>query len=69
MPKALGVLMQIAGACYLLNSFALVLSPALASRLFPIVLLPALVAELSLAIWLLLKGVVLLPDRDPLTRG
>ena len=28
-----------------------------------------LAVTLSLAIWLLLKGVVLLPDREPLTRG
>jgi hypothetical protein len=57
LPKSLGVLMQIAGACYLTNSFALVLYPPLASRLFPAVLLPPFVAEASLALWLLLKGV------------
>jgi hypothetical protein len=57
LPKALGVLMQLAGVCYLTNSFALVLYPPLASRLFPAVLLPPLVAEVSMALWLLLKGV------------
>jgi Domain of unknown function (DUF4386) len=56
-PKAIGVLMQIAGASYLTNSFALVLSPALANRLFPAVLLPAFVGEASLCLWLLVKGV------------
>jgi hypothetical protein len=57
LPKILGILMPIAGVCYLLNSFALILSPPLADRLFPAILLPAFIAELSLALWLLVKGV------------
>jgi hypothetical protein len=57
MPRSIGVLMEIAGVCYVINSFALLLSPALSSRLFPAILMPALVAELSLALWLLVKGV------------
>ena len=56
-PRLIGVLMQIAGACYVVNSFALLLSPPLASRLFPAILIPSLIAELSLALWLLVKGV------------
>jgi len=57
LPGVLGVLMQIAGASYLVNSFALILAPAVASRLFPAIMLPPFVAELSMALWLLLKGV------------
>ena len=57
LPAALGVMMQIAGVCYVVNSFALVLYPPLGTRLFPFILLPPFVAELSLALWLLLKGV------------
>jgi hypothetical protein len=57
MPTVIGVLMQIAGVCYVINSFALILSPPLSSRLFPAILLPAFVAELSFALWLLIKGV------------
>ena len=57
MPRLVGVLMQIAGLCYVINSFALLLSPPLSSRLFPAILLPSLIAELSLALWLLVKGV------------
>ena len=57
LPKAVGVLMQIAGVCYLINSFAVILSPPLAHALFPAILLPALVGELSLCLWLLVKGV------------
>jgi hypothetical protein len=57
LPKVIGVLMQIAGLCYLTNSFAHILSPPLADFLFPAVLLPALVGETSLCLWLLVKGV------------
>jgi hypothetical protein len=57
LPRAIGVLMQIAGLCYLTNSFALILAPAFADRLFPVILLPAFVGEASLCLWLLVKGV------------
>lgn len=57
LPKAIGILMQLAGACYIVNTFALVLSPALGRRLFPAIMLPPFAAELSLAVWLLVKGV------------
>ena len=54
LPRALGVLMLAAGAAYLANSFALLLTPALASI---VLLVPAFVAELSLALWLFVRGV------------
>jgi hypothetical protein len=57
LPRALGVLMQIAGLSYLTNSFALLLAPGLAARLFPGILVPSFIAELSLCLWLLVKGV------------
>ena len=56
-PKALGVLMAIAGACCLTNSAALILSPRLISILFPSILVPAFIGELSFAVWLTEKGV------------
>jgi uncharacterized protein DUF4386 len=56
-PKPIGFLMQIAGLSYLTNSFALVLAPTLANRLFAVILLPAFVGEASLCLWLLVKGV------------
>ncbi len=56
-PKAVGVLMHIAGLCYLTNSFALILAPGLAAQIFPAILLPAFVGETSLCLWLLVKGV------------
>jgi hypothetical protein len=57
LPKFLGMLMPIAGVCYLINSFALILAPKLADAMFPAILLPCLIAELSLCLWLLIKGV------------
>jgi hypothetical protein len=56
-PKTLGILQTIAGVCYLVNSFALLLAPAVADKMFPAILLPAFIGELSTAVWLLLKGV------------
>jgi Domain of unknown function (DUF4386) len=56
-PRLIGLLMVLAGACYAVNTLALVLSPALAERLVPAILLPPFVGELSLALWLLVKGV------------
>lgn len=53
-PKAIGVLMAIAGICYLFNSFALVLAPQLSNIA---ILMPCLIAELSLSLWLVFKGV------------
>ncbi len=57
LPKTIGVLIQIAGVCYLTNSFALILSPAVANRLFPAILVPAFIGEVSLCLWLLVRGV------------
>ena len=55
-PKALGVLMAIAGLSYLTNSFTLILAPTYAATIFPILVL-ALTGELSLCLWLMVKGV------------
>jgi len=57
LPKLLGVLMQIAGLGYLMDGFALILSPAFHAMIFPASLLPAFVAESSFCLWLLVKGV------------
>ena len=40
---------QVAGTSYLVNSFALILALTLASHLFPAIMLPPFVAELSMA--------------------
>lgn len=57
LPKLLGLLMQIAGVGYLMDGFALILSPAVHGMIFPFSLMPAFVAETAFALWLLVKGV------------
>jgi len=57
LPKAVGVLMQIAGLSYLINSFALLAAPGFADRIFPAILVPAFIGEASLCLWLLVMGV------------
>jgi len=54
LPKLIGVLVQIAGCCYLTNSFLLIIKPDWANTLF---MLPSFIAELSFCLWLLIKGV------------
>lgn len=51
-PKPLGILLALAGASYLVNSFALLLAPAVADMLFPFIMLPPLVGETAFALWL-----------------
>ncbi len=59
-PKTIGILMQIAGFCYLTNSFALLLAPKLAAMITPAILIPCFIGELSFCLWLLIKGVNLI---------
>lgn len=56
-PRVIGAMMIVAGGCYLVNSLALILSPAVSNLLVPWILLPCFLGELSLALWLLVKGV------------
>jgi hypothetical protein len=56
-PKTLGLLMQLAGVCYLINSFAMILHPPLQDVLFPLILLPAFIGESAFCLYLLVKGV------------
>jgi hypothetical protein len=57
LPKLLGALMAVAGICYLVNSFADFLSPALSDALGIYLLLPCALAEWSFTVWLLVLGV------------
>ena len=54
LPRALGVLMMLAGLGFIARNFVLVLAPAYVSDLF---LVPMFVSGLSLMLWMLLKGV------------
>jgi Domain of unknown function (DUF4386) len=66
LPRVLGVLLAVAGLSYLINSGALLLAPKLAGLMFPWVLLPAFVGELALALWLVIKGVRVVPTSKTL---
>ena len=57
LPRFLGVFMEIVGICYLVNSFALILSPAFAGAISPAILIPCFIGESSLCLWLIVKGV------------
>ena len=57
MPRIVGVLMAVAGICYLVDSVADLAAPALAARLPAQMLIPTLLGEGALAIWLLIFGV------------
>ena len=57
LPKFLGIFILIAGLSYLTNSFALLLAPSFAASIQPGILVPAFVGELSLCLWLIVKGV------------
>ncbi|MDP4511999.1 DUF4386 domain-containing protein [Nonomuraea turcica] len=55
-PRVLGVLLMIGCFCYLVDLFAQFLAPDLAAALAPFVLTPPAVAEISMLLWLLIKG-------------
>jgi hypothetical protein len=56
-PRAIGAMMLLAGICYVVNTLALIVAPGFFEQINPAILLPILLAELSLALWLLLKGI------------
>lgn len=56
-PAPVGVLMQLAGVCYVVNTFVMVLSPALHAMLFPAILVPSFIGESAFCLCLLFRGV------------
>lgn len=57
LPRMLGVLLALTGISYLVLSLSVILSPTASSVVFPLVAPVAFVGELSLALWLTVKGV------------
>jgi hypothetical protein len=55
-PRIIGYALAIEGVGYLVNSFSLFLAPALQTRIFPYFTVLAL-AEVALALWLLVMGI------------
>lgn len=56
-PSILGIMLAIAGAGYVLDSFGIFLLPQQATLFANIMIAPAIIAELSFTLWLLIKGV------------
>lgn len=56
LPPFIGAFLVVEGICYLVNSFANFLAPALARQIFDLLLVSAL-AEVLLCLWLLIRGV------------
>jgi hypothetical protein len=56
-PRLLGILLVIASIGYLTGSFTSLLSPEKAAIVSQVIIVPAVVAELSLCLWLLIRGV------------
>jgi len=57
LPRILGAAMTLAGLGWLTGSFASFLSPPFAIHLFPYIMLPGMLGEGALTVWLLVKGV------------
>jgi Domain of unknown function (DUF4386) len=57
LPRFLGVLLVVAGLGYVANSFTVFLVPDLTDVMATAVVVAALIGELPLALWLLIKGV------------
>jgi hypothetical protein len=68
-PRTLGVLQAIAGVCYLINSFALILSPPLAAKLAPFVLPPSGLCELGTCLYLIVRGLNIAKWQERLRLG
>jgi hypothetical protein len=56
-PKIIGLAYAIAGLGYLINSFTMFLSKGFANPLFVYLAIPIFAGELSLCMWLLIKGI------------
>jgi len=56
-PRALGVLLMLGGASYVINSFTNFLAPAIGAHLAPFIIPIAILGEGALTLWLLVKGV------------
>jgi hypothetical protein len=66
LPKFLGALLALAGVGFVISNFALVLAPAYASRGL---LIPTILAGLSLTLWLLIRGVDVSKWEEKVTTG
>jgi hypothetical protein len=63
-PRILGILLIIAALSYLTDSFTSFLFPGYAAITAQLMVAPTVIAELSLTLWLLIKGVKVQPGED-----
>lgn len=56
-PKLIGILYLIPGVSYFVSSFVVILAPQFGEKYYFFMAGPALIGELSLSLWLILKGV------------
>jgi len=56
-PKIIGIAYALAGLCYLISNFTMFLSKGFANPLFIYFAIPIFLGELSLCLWLLIKGI------------
>jgi hypothetical protein len=57
LPRWIGAFYQAAGVGYIANTFALIVAPAWSGKIFMVAAPFILIGELSLAVWLLVKGI------------
>jgi hypothetical protein len=57
LPAIIGILYAISGACYLINSFTMLLSANFSNPWFAYLAVPIFIGEMSLCLWLLIAGV------------
>jgi hypothetical protein len=69
LPKLVGLLLQLAGLSYLIASFSELFAPEFERLITPWILLPPLIGESSLCLWLLLRGVNVAKWRERLSQG
>lgn len=68
-PRILGILLLIAGICYVLNSFTSFMFPAFVNVIYPAILIPCFIAEITLSVWLMWKGIYKPAVSQPLQRS
>ena len=56
-PKWLGIVLIVGGICYLVDLLALFLVPDIGQQIHAFVVIPSAIAEISMVLYLLIKGV------------
>jgi hypothetical protein len=56
-PRIIGILLLIAGLSYVVNSITAFMFPAFVRIIYPAILIPSFIAELTFSVWLIWKGI------------